>query len=68
METGFQVPSALGRPFYISISGVIIELGKAPFVASWIFLSKSGTANNPFFCNIYLILWWKTGLPVSEYT
>ena len=52
METGFQVPSALGRPFYLYMSGVISELGKAPFFASWIFLSKSRRVNNYLFCGI----------------
>ena len=52
METGFQVPSALGRTFYLSISGLLNELSKAPFVAYWIFLSKSGTVNNYLFCSI----------------
>ena len=36
----------------LSISGVIGELGKAPFVDSWIVLSKSGTVNNYLFCGI----------------
>ena len=52
METGFQVPIALGRPFYLSMSGLLFELGKALFVASWIVLSKSGKVDNYLFCNI----------------
>ena len=52
METGFQVPCPLGRPFYFSMSGVLSELGKAPFVASWIVLSKSRTVKNSLFCSI----------------
>ena len=52
METGFQVPSALGRPFSLSMSRVISELGKAPFVASWIVKSKSGIVKNSLFCSI----------------
>ena len=52
MEIVFQVPSALGRPFSVSISGVLSELGRALFVASWIFLSKSGTVKNSLFFSI----------------
>ena len=52
METSFQAPSDMGRQFYLSISGVIGELGKAPFVASWIVLSESGTVENYLFCSI----------------
>ena len=51
METGFQVPSALGRPFLLSMSGVLGELGKAPFFDSWIVLSKFGTVKI-FLCSI----------------
>ena len=52
METGFQVPSSLGRPFSLFMYGVLSELGKAPFVASWIVRSKSGTVENSLFCSI----------------
>ena len=49
MEIGIQVLSALGRSFYLSMSGALSDLGKATFVDSWMVLSKSGTVNNPFF-------------------
>ena len=52
METDFQVPSALGRPFSSSMSGVLSEIGKAQFVASWIFPSMSGKVKNSLFCII----------------
>ena len=52
METGFQVSSALGSPIYLSIYGVLSKLWNAMFVASWIVLSKSGTAKNSLFCSI----------------
>ena len=61
METGFQVRSDLGREFSLSIYGVLSELGEAPFVASWIVLSKSGIVKNSLFVAFYLILWWKMG-------
>ena len=51
METSLQVPSALWSTFYLSIYGALIELGKAPFVASWMVLPKSGTVKN-LFCSI----------------
>ena len=34
------------------MSGALIKLGKAPFVASWVVLSKSGTVKNSLFCII----------------
>ena len=34
------------------MSGLLSKLGKAPFVASWIVLSKSGTVKNSLFCSI----------------
>ena len=49
MDTGFQVPSSLGP---LSMFGVLSELGKAPFVASGIVLSKYGTVNNSLVCSI----------------
>ena len=52
MDTGILVPSALVRPFSLSMSVVLGELGKAPFVASWIVLSKSRTVKNYLFCSI----------------
>ena len=52
METGFQVPSALGRPFSLYMSGVLSELGKDKCFASLIVLSKSGTVKNSLFCSI----------------
>ena len=51
METGFQVPSAIERPFPLSIYGVLSELGRDPFFASWIVLSKSGTVKIFLFCS-----------------
>ena len=68
METGFQVPSTLGSSFSLFLSVVLIELGKAPFVASLIFLSKSGSVKNYLFSQFYPILWWETELPISECT
>ena len=68
MENGFQVPSILGRPFYFSISGALIELGKTQFVASWIIMSKYWTDKIFLFCSSYLILWWRTELPAFECT
>ena len=52
LDIGFQVPSALVRPFSLYISGVIREIGKALFVASGIVMSKSGTVNNSLFRSI----------------
>ena len=52
MENGFWVPSDLGRPFFLSTSELLSELWKAPFFASWIVLSKSGTVKNSLFCSI----------------
>ena len=52
MEAGFEVPSALGRPFSSSMSGVNIEVWKSPFFSSWIVLSNSGTVTNDLFCII----------------
>ena len=52
MEAGFQVTSALGSPFPFFMYGVHSEISKAPFVDSWIVLSKSGTVNNYLFCSI----------------
>ena len=46
METYFQVPIAQGREFYLSMSGVLSEIGKA------IVLSKSGIVKNYLFCRI----------------
>ena len=42
----------MGRSFYLSLSGVLSEPGKAPFFASWIVMSKSGTVKNSLFCSI----------------
>ena len=52
MENYFQVLSALGRPFRLTMYGVISELGKAPFFASWIVLSNPGTVKSSLFCSI----------------
>ena len=52
MDTVLQVPSALGRPFSLSMSGALCKLGKAPFVYSWMVMSKSGIVKNSFFCII----------------
>ena len=52
METGFQVPSALGRTSSLYISGALSKLGKAPFVASWMVLSKAGIVKTSLFCSI----------------
>ena len=40
MDIGFQVPSDTGRPFPLSMSGELIELGKALFVAYWMVLQS----------------------------
>ena len=66
METGFQVRSDLGREFSLSIYGVLSELGEAPFVASWIVLSKSGIVKNSLFCSILSDTLVENGLPVYE--
>ena len=68
MDTSFQVPSALGRPFSLPMYGVLSGLGKTPFVAYWIFLSKSRTVQILFLVAFYLIFLWKTSLSVSEST
>ena len=63
MEIAFQVPSALGRLFSLSMSGLLSEIWKSPFVASWIVLSKSGTVKNYLFCSILsdtLVETWDT--------
>ena len=52
MDTGFQVQSVLGRTFHLYMSGLLSEIGKYPFVDSWIFLSKSGTVKYYLFCSI----------------
>ena len=52
IDPGLQVTSALVRPFISSMSGVLSEIRKAPFVASWIFLSKYRTVENYLFCSI----------------
>ena len=52
METGFEVPSALGRPFYLFMSGVLNKLGKATFFGSWIVMLKSETEKNSLFSRI----------------
>ena len=52
METGIQIPSALIRPIYLSLYVVLSKLWKAPFVASWIVMSKSETVHNSLFCSI----------------
>ena len=53
METGFHISSAVERPFYLSISGVLVELGTYPFVTSRIFLSNYGIVKKYLF---YIIL------------
>ena len=63
METDFQVSSDLGRPFSLSISGLLSDLGNAPFFASWIVLPKSRTVKNSLFCSILsdtLVVNWDT--------
>ena len=53
IETSFQLLSALGRPFYLSMSRLLSEIWKASFFASCIVLSKSGTVNNYLYCSIF---------------
>ena len=52
METGLQVPSDMGSLFSLSVSGALSELGKAPFVASWMVMSNSGTVKSYLFFSI----------------